>query len=146
MSASKLLIHLQGIDCAESIDGEANAFKCKITPHLIMMLLIAAGTANCHLSCMLPCVCSVRTECFLLPTPTLILSNFSLNASLCQSVVMQDKCHQVRSSYFISTPDAVGSVRAVRRCPMAFSDALLKSQCSKCNIKNMSQYPVQRNR
>lgn len=34
----QLHIHLQGIGCAESIDGEANAFKCKITPRLIMML------------------------------------------------------------------------------------------------------------
>ena len=61
----QLLIHLQGLGCAESIDGEANAFKCKITPHLIMMLLIAAGTANCHLSCRLPRVCSVRAQCLL---------------------------------------------------------------------------------
>lgn len=48
------LIHLQAIDCAESIDREANVFKCKITPHLIMMLLIAAGSASCHLSDTLP--------------------------------------------------------------------------------------------
>lgn len=118
----QLLIHLQGIDCAESIDGEANAFKCKITPHLIMMLLIAAGTANRHLSCTLPCVCSVCAECFLLPAPphTLILSNFSLNSSLCQSVVMQGKCHQVRSIYFISTPDAFGSIRGCQEVSHGF--------------------------
>lgn len=30
--------------------------------------------------------------------------------------------------------------RAVRRCPRAINDALLKSQRSKCNIKNMPQW------
>lgn len=76
----QLLIHLQGIDCAESIDGEANAFKCKITPHLIMMLLIAAGTASCYLSCMLPVFAqSVHSVSF----PLLILSRFSLISSMC---------------------------------------------------------------
>lgn len=69
----QLHIHLQGICCVESIDGEANAFKCKITPRLIMMLLIAAGTASCHLSCTLPHVCTVL----------LILSHFSLISFLC---------------------------------------------------------------
>lgn len=62
------LIHLQAIDCAESIDGEANAFKCSITPHLIMMLLIAAGSANCHLSCIPSnCVLPVLAQRFLPP-------------------------------------------------------------------------------
>lgn len=50
----QLLVHFRGLWCAESIDGEANAFECKITPHLIMMLLIAAGRVNCHLSSKLP--------------------------------------------------------------------------------------------
>lgn len=59
-----MLIHLKAIDSAESTDGEANAFKCKITPHLIMMLFIAAGSANCHLSC-IPLLCS--TGVFLPP-------------------------------------------------------------------------------
>lgn len=103
----QLLIHLQGINCGESIDGEANAFKCKITPHLIMMLLIAPGTANCHLSRMLLHVCSVHGKAF--SSPLFILSSFSLIFCLHKSVVLQGKRHQVRAIYFISTPDAFES-------------------------------------
>lgn len=101
----QMLIHLQGICCVESIDGEANAFKCKITTCFIMMLLIAAGTACCHLSYTLPSVLTVL----------LILSNFSLSSPLCLSVEWHRKLHQVRSIYFINTPDVFANIRGCQQ-------------------------------
>lgn len=94
------------IDGAESIDGKANVFKCKITPHLIMMLVIAARTGSCHLS-----FCSVRTQP---PPPSYFIPNLLCCAEVwCRRVIIGKSGPSISLA---PQRERVGGCREASRC------------------------------
>lgn len=93
-------------------------------------MLLALQTVICHARSPV-FVQSVHSIFFF---PLLVWSYFS------QSAALQGKRHRVRSVYFISTPDAFESIGGCHEVSQGNQWCPIKSQSSKCSIKNMAQW------